>query len=211
MTTRKQQAKNTKQRLLESGKILMASIGYEGMKIEDICQMAQVSVGAFYHHFKGKPGLIVECFREGDDFFEENIIGNLTETDPIRQILEYIGYQLSLLTDMGIALATEGYKVQLTDVSEFFLSKERAFPQGLYQIIADAQDQGFITLDFGAIEIADELLLVSRGTVYNWCQSKGSYDLKEMGQNIVRRHLCYFQCKEETQPSEIECDTKASD
>ena len=63
MTTRKQQAKKTKQRLLEAAKNLIAANGYENTKIEDICQIAQVSVGAFYHHFDEKGGEILKCKR----------------------------------------------------------------------------------------------------------------------------------------------------
>ena len=57
-TSRKQQAMETRIKILEIALDLFKEKGMNAVKITDICQAAGVSVGAFYHHFPSKESII---------------------------------------------------------------------------------------------------------------------------------------------------------
>lgn len=61
LTKRKKQAMETKNRIFETAMELFAKKGYKDIKIEDICRLADVSVGAFYHYFPSKNILQNKC------------------------------------------------------------------------------------------------------------------------------------------------------
>ena len=93
---------------------------------------------------------------------------------------------------LGVHTITQIYKAQLTNGNEFFLSDERGLPKNLLTLIKKAQDDGALRGDYKAKEICDELLLISRGTIYNWSQKNGNYDITEYCKKIISHHLDYF-------------------
>ena len=193
LTNRQLQAIATKEHIMKNVKGLRKKYTYDQLNIDLICKEAGVSTGAFYHHFKSKQDLIVEGYGECDNFFKENIIGRLKSIDNIERILEYIDYQMKYAIDVGIDLMTEVYKAQITDGVEFFLQPSRGLPQGLLELVEKAQESGSITKSQNAESITAELLLISRGVIYNWCQNKGNYELREYCKKIISNHIKCFE------------------
>lgn len=192
LTNRQLQAIATKEHIMNTVKGLRKRYTYDQLNIDLICKEAGVSTGAFYHHFKSKQDLIVEGYGECDNFFKENIIGRLKSIDNIDRILEYIDYQMKYAIDVGIELMTEVYKAQITDGVEFFLQSSRGLPQGLLELVEQAQESGSITKSQTAESITAELLLISRGVIYNWCQNKGNYELREYCKRIITNYIKCF-------------------
>lgn len=58
------EALNARQALIEAGIMQIAANGYDGASIEDIAQMANVSKGAFYYHFKSKEDFVHSIVRQ---------------------------------------------------------------------------------------------------------------------------------------------------
>lgn len=54
-----QRSEQTRQQIMQSALTLFAQKGYESASVTEICDRAQVSKGAFYHHFKTKQALFV--------------------------------------------------------------------------------------------------------------------------------------------------------
>ncbi|MBU3227385.1 TetR/AcrR family transcriptional regulator [Clostridium algidicarnis] len=75
---------------MKVAKDLSKKYSYDELSIDLICKKAEVSTGAFYHHFKSKQGLIIEGYREYDNFFKENITSKLKSQDPIERLVELI-------------------------------------------------------------------------------------------------------------------------
>lgn len=192
MNNRQLQAQATKDHIMRIAKDLSKEYSYDELNIDLICKKAGVSTGAFYHHFKSKQGLIIEGYGECDNFFKENIIGKLKSQDPIERLLEYIDYQMDYAICNGIDLMTQVYKFQITEGADFFLQSSRGLPQGLQSLVEAAQNLGIITMSQSAESISSELLLISRGVIYNWCQNKGSYELKPYCKRIITNHLHFF-------------------
>jgi len=62
MTTQ-QRAEETRARILEAATIGFAEQGYESTGVAEICERADVSKGAFYHHFSSKQDLFMELLQ----------------------------------------------------------------------------------------------------------------------------------------------------
>ena len=192
LTNRKKQAISTKKRILDTSMKLMKEYGYDAMTIKQICDEAGVSTGAFYHHLGSKDGIIIEGYSECDRYFEKYVINNLKSDNIIDRIIEYIGYQMKYAVEIGIDTITQIYKAQLTNANEFFLSDKRALSSNLLILIKEAQNENLLRDDFTAEEIRDELLLISRGTIYNWSQKNGSFDLIGYCNKLISHHIFFY-------------------
>ncbi|MEM1483489.1 TetR/AcrR family transcriptional regulator [Oscillospiraceae bacterium PP1C4] len=187
--TRKQQAKNTKKKLLEVSMRLIKQYGFDAVTINQICNEADVSTGAFYHHLKSKAGIIIEGYLQCDEYFEEIVSQKLGKRTFYAQIMEYIDYQMEYAQSTGIDLMIQIYRAQITEGNQFFLSEQRGLPKGLNHLIQQAQENNELVNDIPYDQIGKELLIISRGIIYNWCQSEGSYPLIPLAEQIIGNYL----------------------
>lgn len=67
-TSRSTELSETKRKLLDAGVSLMRAKGFNATTVDDICETAGVTKGAFFHYFEGKSDIAraaIERFREG--------------------------------------------------------------------------------------------------------------------------------------------------
>jgi AcrR family transcriptional regulator len=57
-------SEETRKRILDSALRLFADKGYDATGVAEICTTADVSKGAFYHHFPSKQAIFLELFRD---------------------------------------------------------------------------------------------------------------------------------------------------
>ncbi len=187
---RKEQAQNTKKKLLDTAISLFKKYGYEKVTIEQICREADVTTGAFYHHLKSKAGVIVEGYAEYDEFvsqsFDKIVEKNLPAAD---KVIYGIELQAKFAIELGVEAITEIYKTQITEDHEFFLNQQRSIVKIITLIVTKAQEEGELSKDAIPTQITDEILIVSRGVIYNWCQHKGKYDLLEKTKRVMTLFL----------------------
>ncbi len=96
MTTRGRGGR-TRSRILSAAAAGFAESGYDGTSVAEICRRAQVSKGAFYHHFSGKQALFLELLENWLEMLDRQLEGIgesrkpvpaqlLTMTDLIRDV-----------------------------------------------------------------------------------------------------------------------------
>lgn len=57
------------------------------------------------------------------------------------------------------------------------------------EFIVKAQENGFVRGNVNAKVLADDLCIVEKGTIFDWCICSGNYDLRECADRILRAHL----------------------
>ena len=88
--TRKEQALQTRSNILTVCTGLLREHTFDELSISMICREADISVGAFYHHFKTKSDIIVELYRDVDDVFVNDILPVCRQLPPLEAILQYL-------------------------------------------------------------------------------------------------------------------------
>lgn len=103
-TLPEQRAQETRQRIVEAASRVFTREGYGEAAVEDILAEADVSRGAFYHHFAGK----VEVFRAVMDEHVHEEMEELQALGPagsLRELLErYVAFQLGHMGATGLSL-----------------------------------------------------------------------------------------------------------
>jgi TetR/AcrR family transcriptional repressor of nem operon len=90
---------NTKQKILAVAINLVRTKGFEATRIDDICTAANISKGAFFHHFKNKEQLGQQAAKFFSDFAEtlfENA-GYRKHKTPWERIIGYLDFRESIL------------------------------------------------------------------------------------------------------------------
>ncbi|MDP4085954.1 MAG: TetR/AcrR family transcriptional regulator [Bacillota bacterium] len=186
-------SKATKQKILNIALQLLSEKGFDQMQVNQICKLAGISVGAFYHHFSSKEDIIIETYKEVDEYFIQHVFPAVKGMAIRESIVEYIGLQAKYAADKGVELISQLYKSQIFSGNSFFISSDRALPQGLKEIVEKGQQNHQIRNDLSSNYITNQLLRYARGIIYDWCVHKGEYCLiKEMKTSIELFSCCFF-------------------
>lgn len=174
VTDRSIRALKTKKKLFQSAAKLVEKHGYDNVTIEDICRKAGVSVGAYYHYYNSKADIIVEIFRQIDDYYEAKVAPLFTG-DASGDIDTFFRYYAVFHVDQGYAHTSMIVKAQ----TDLFLDKTRYMHVKLLELIESAKDAGVFSEEHESALIADFLLVVARGLLFDWALSHGGHDLIE--------------------------------
>lgn len=188
--TRCQQADDTKRHLFEVAFDLLQRKGYEDIKVRDIVEEAQVSIGTFYNYYTTKLDVFYETYQLADDYFEEVVAPMLTQPTARERVVaffnEYARYS-SEITDLSLT------KVLYNSGNKCF---RRQSPQGIHRVLKSQVQWGLDLGEFhcpgGVDELENFLFVAARGLVYDWCTQDGSFSLCEAMIPYVERLLIPF-------------------
>ena len=144
MTSRKQQAIQSKRHILETAFTLTEERGFDSLTIQDICRAAGVSVGAFYHYFASKEALILEWYGVADEYFQDNVIPRLEKSDAdiTEKIIIFAEEQVGLGVRYGSKQISQLYRAQLLHNSDQFFSMERVMVNGMMGLLKSGIEKG---------------------------------------------------------------------
>ncbi len=178
LTKRQIQASETKNKILTKALLLIAKNGYDNTSIQEICNSAEVSTGAFYHHFKSKENIIIESYKQFDVKALEYSTNNLSDKSPLEKIQKIVLFQISYAKMMSLDTMRQFYKSQLTSGREFFISSQRQYPKILINYLSEAQQAGVLNNELTPEDQSRYILRLARGTIYDWCAHNGAFDIE---------------------------------
>lgn len=177
-TSRKQQAMETRIKILEIALDLFKEKGMNAVKITDICQAAGVSVGAFYHHFPSKESIIERGYQSIDAYIEENM-KNRSFTDCREKILTLFKEANSFMEELGWKFIGDVYKYTLSTGNKYTLSTKRFPYRFIEQSLEEGLSSGELRQEVNSEQAAEFLMKLVRGFTFDWCICEGSYSLVE--------------------------------
>ncbi len=189
LTKRKKQALATREKIFQHALNLFAKDTYEKITVQDICNSAGVSVGAFYHHYSSKADILDQGYHLFDHIVEEKW-EHLKDLSSLCAVRELIILQIDSFSNLGIMASLQYFKNQLTNGQRYIINKDRFFYKKMKECIEQAVNEHTLTGD--ATCITDELLSTSRGIIYDWCLHDGSYSLKERTTKITNMILDHY-------------------
>lgn len=180
-TKRKLQAIETRNRIYAAAIRLMERNGFENITIEQISKAADVSVGAFYHHFGSKNDILDEIFRRADDYFREHVLDKLSGATAAGKIVSYFDHYARFNVQMGVDHLSALYKTQ----SRFFINSERLMVTALRDVVTQGVRSGQLNAELGPEEMTDFLFATARGVAYAWCLHDGRFSLRERMEQYI--------------------------
>ena len=96
-----QETVTARERLVQAGTDLFRRRGYTATTVDEICQQAGVTKGAFFHHFASKEALAVECLAAWDGMvagLEQRAPFQATD-DPVKKLCGYLDFFIGLFAN----------------------------------------------------------------------------------------------------------------
>ena len=180
LTTRQKQAIETKLKIINVTFELFQSFDKTEVTIKDICEKANISVGAFYHHFKSKDEIINVTIDTLDILLLERL-DKYNFKNSYESIYIFFNEVCNVIKEnIGHTLISYMYSQQLTSKTKHLLSLDRISYKKLLSYITIGIKNEELIFNKPPQEIATTLLRVARSIVIDWCLQEGSYDLNKI-------------------------------
>lgn len=185
LTERQKKALETREKLLAKSLELFGKYGFEHVSIEQITKACNVSKGTFYTHFPSKYDVILEKFKELDNFYmtvEKKIDSHLPASKKILKIYEE--QMIYLTTVAGKDVMRTVYTAAITNHAgqdHYLISPQRKIFQILNQYVEEGIQTGEFRQDIEPEEMQAVIQRCMRANVYDWLIHNETFDLvKEM-------------------------------
>lgn len=167
---------NVKRKIIYAAKKLFLEKDFKKINIRDICALAGVTTGAFYYYIGSKQNLMQIFYEEFVENVEKKIENNKNVSFPKKIYLiascyienvEFYGYQ--------------GYKYFFGfDLYNFTkLNQYRTIYDLINKIVGEAINKKEIKNFYAKKRITQIILIIIKGSIFEWCLSDGKFDLKE--------------------------------
>ena len=209
--TRRQQAVETKARIVKYAWQQIWEKGYEETTISDICRAAGISNGNFYHYFASKDDMLLFGYMRFDKFVEEEFSKRPFET-VTDAIFALINEQVSGVCSVGPKLQNHMFQAQLRLRGGYVIDEERYFPRYLRQLVDRAVETGEIHPSHSAEEVTRTILQVARGVLFDWSLRTGSFSAEQRVMqtlNLIFTALRQPRVPDREEQSAVSIDPKA--
>ena len=168
-------------RIIESARRCFSRGEFEQVTIREICEEAGVANSTFYYHFKTKEELMDYLRTHDARPLQAELLGVLASPDPLEQAISACAMCVTRAQRSGCTLAAQYYKRKLNAEREDgdMDKTHRQEYETARLLVARAQEAGLIVNRCPADTLARAAILLSSGTVVDWCASGGAYDLMQ--------------------------------
>ena len=195
-TARLEQAERTRQHIYESAMALFNQKGFENATVEEVAEAAGLSVGAFYHHFKSKQEIFARFHISQDiryqSFYDIYIATGLhADKSALEKLGFFTRFTVEACVDLGLGHVRVVYPYMLTDegFGDEIASTGRIYYQLMYHLVAEARRLGQILSPLPDRQIVNDLTVIARGCIVDWCINSGKKDVREVCGTVVDLYL----------------------
>lgn len=185
-----QQGLQTKERIMDCAAILFREKGYHQVTVDEVVSCAKSSKGAFYTHFTSKEELVVSMVSLIDEIY----LGYLpADNQPaLSKISSFIEFAFSAVEErIGLDFISVIYSFQIRDPASprVTFTPERSFYKICHEFIEEAKTKSEISPQHSTEHVIRVLATGVRGAIYDWCWSRGQFELPQYGKEIIDRLL----------------------
>lgn len=191
------QSQMVKDKLLSTTIDLIKKHGFEYVTVNNICTTAKVSTGSFYHHFTNKDDLLayylVAAFEQQSAEFNQ-----LNDDDVLKNVLRCYELYTGFLLEQGIDFMKNYYTTKnkgLMTRNCFTSTKNTANIPIMFQtcqLLTEACKNGYISDARSPEDLSEDLCIIEKGVVLDWCICDGSYNLNQYAQELLKNYLLSF-------------------
>lgn len=185
-------SEKTKRVILDAARKLSEEKGYEKVSVQDIVKESGLSVGAFYHHFRGKDEVLNESFLQFDDRLTDELYEKYDQMAPLQALQSILTDQASFVESIGVRLMRDYYRILLQCNYQNAVSPGREYYKAVKHYVRQSQQEEIIDQNLEENEVAEYLIQCVRGAIIDWCLHDGSYSVSKKVEHEMSGYLMPF-------------------
>lgn len=180
MAKRELQVAETKAKIMSAVRTLSMEKGITNIKVRDICQKANVSIGTYYHYFDSIESIFKNAIEEGNKYTENVIIPALIKEDELDNLKIYLLMQMESFQRGTINYLREVFRIYLYSESPFILDENSINYKTILRVIQQGQKKGQMNIRLNSEDYAKIALKLIIANCYCWCMQEGTFDATQV-------------------------------
>lgn len=176
-TKQAQHSEEIKKKIVECAQDLFNVYGFDNTGMKDIASAAGVTTGALYHHF-GSKDEILRAVMETREYYSDDLFKKFETSENPREDLKEL--LCGMMVDQVYSDGIEFTRFRILKLFKFREGRGRRLDRCVEVLVERCIEKGSFTSELSCEEIADFLLSVYRGAVYQYCVSEDAVDLKAL-------------------------------
>ena len=165
----------TKNKIITAAEELFKEKDYEDITIREICQLADISIGAFYRHMESKEKVFKAFHVKLGAEVMTKVLERTDNKSPVEKIIIIINIYLDLILRNGYKFVK--YFLSLSLDNEAFASAPGALNTFLKVYINEAFESGEFKTEYDIEYVYRAFSSTLRGATFDWCLNAGKNDL----------------------------------
>lgn len=187
-TEERKQAKRAevKKSIIEIATLLIKDQTFTKISIQDFCDLAGITTGMFYRHFKTKNDLLAVVYADENKNTVERMMEEIKELPLQEQLIRY-AMTLCRASEM---LGPDGLLMYLhSDNTDNVCEELRSdMEKAIERIIEQAKNNGEMLPDGKTAEIiSNDLALLLKGAIFEWYSWGDAFDIARTMESVFRR------------------------
>lgn len=196
----------TYQKIIKSSLKLFVKKGYHGTSISDIAEIAKLTKGAIYFHFKNKDAILEKILKLNEINYLDKMIAEVTATDgkAIDKMKTFLKYSLNFPVNYGDEGLNLG--VCLTNMSTELCASHKRYEKNIKRVykkfyeflgnlLKEGVKDGSFRKDINPKVLALNLVGASEGILLQWNINKDEVNGREFSKSFMKFFLNGI-CKE---------------
>jgi len=182
---------STKIKIFETARKLALDKGFEDLTIRDICRDAEISIGAFYHHFSSKEEMINESFLMYD-YDLDTRLSLYQQSNPLVSLKNILLDQVSFVSSFPHKLVAEYYRAILSSTSKGAVNEDRTYYKAVDNFVALAIETKQFTSTYTKEYLTNYFIKYIRGNLIHWCLNPHKMDVLTQTSEELDKLFCLF-------------------
>lgn len=186
--------RNTKEKIYKAAVSIMKKRGYEYLSVKNICQVAGISNGTFFYHFRTKEDLLSYYLQDGFDKYREEQEFDVSDLEFDQQIIEYYKCYSSYVEENGLefisnyytpknkALNTRGHRGDSLDENSPLVNLT-------CRCLQKAEREGRLKPAHTAIGYANNCCTLLKGIIFDWALTGGTANMSQLIDELIGAYL----------------------
>lgn len=170
-------SRETQQKLLDAVIQLTKEKRYESITVQDVCRVAGVSTGSFYHQFGSKDDMVLVASQKIDWLLTQPFLDSVQDLPPLTALDHLLRRYVCYVQDEIGPVLSQYYHVLLDHPDAARRDMDRAYGQKILALISQAIEQGDLPQDLEASYLANLIMRQIRGLFLDWLVKGGAYSL----------------------------------
>jgi AcrR family transcriptional regulator len=187
LTKRKQQAMQTRKRILNCALELFEKKGYDSVTIQEIADTAHTSVGSIYRYFKSKEEMAAQNSEPLDDIYHEYFQSLMHDEtyqslSALKKLELYYLFVQKAVSSYSNLRSIYTYSLRKSASNLYLTNPERELYQDYRQLLDACRQEHSIRTDLSNEDYFDLFLQSSRGMLLDWLLRNKNFDFEMQAQ-----------------------------
>ena len=164
--------------------------GFDNVSMQDIAREAGCSIGNLYHYFKSKDELAIQVTVHVDNAYQEwETLHPRAENPALERLLDFVEFALETSAEEEVLYTAFIHGLKYPQQHTLKTYEERDYFRMLREMIEDCMEEGSIDRQLNVDDVRRELVILHRGTLFQWRIEESRFRLREKGRAMAEHLL----------------------